>query len=952
MNAKAQAKAAKAFAAKWAGRGDEKSETHSFWLELLHDIFGEETPTDWIRFEVPVKIKHTVAEGEKTTTRFIDAMIPSTQIVIEQKSLGIDLKKPAAQSGGDNLTAFEQAKRYADSLPTSQKPRWIVVCNFAEFHSHDMEKPNDAPQIVRLEALPKEYSRLQFLVDKSAAPKPPEEKISLDAGKIVGRLYDALKRQYKDPESRHAKESLNKLCVRLVFCLYAEDAGIFDHHNMFHDYLATFQPQNVRLALIELFKALSTPEAGRDPYMNDNLAAFPYVNGGLFEDENIEIPNFTDEILDILLNHASDDFDWSQISPPIFGALFESTLSGDVRRAGGMHYTSRENIHKVIDPLFLDDLKAEFEKIKAGKRPNVKRKDLLAFQKKLASLVFLDPAAGSGNFLTETYLSLRRMENEILKELLAIRASTDKDKSEKSSFLYLTDGDDAPIQVSIKQFYGIEINGYAVAVAQTALWIAESQMMKETEEAIGEDLAFLPLKSNPNIIEGNALTLDWESIVPKYKLNYIMGNPPFVANTVRVSGKDAHSAAMLDEAQKKDRLALFGKAGGILDYVACWYKKASLFMESTKVRAAFVSTNSITQGQQVAPLWKPLFNSGVKINFAHQTFKWNAETTDMATVFVVIIGFSYVDDGESYLFSGESKKIVPHINAYLMSAEDVFVEKRSKPLSEVTAMLLGGKATDNNNLILTEKEKNALLQREPQSEKFLRPYMMGADFIDRTTRYCLWLVNAEPSEIKKCPSIAKRVEAVREFRLKSTKAATRKKADTPMLFDEIKECFSPYIAIPQVSSGSRKYIPIDYLQPKTIAGNMLYMVQDASLYHFGVLTSNVHMAWQNVVCSKYGPSYRYSNTLAYNNFPWPSPTDAQKARIEETAQMILDARNLYPKSTFADLYDTAMMPPELRKAHEANDKAVMAAYGFKASMAEPEIVAELLERYRQLCCRE
>ena len=959
MKEREQKAAAKQFAETWKGRGYEKGETHSFWLSLLRDVYGVAYPESFIFFEEQVDLSHK---------SFIDASIPETHVMIEQKSLGKDLSKPIKQSDGTTLTPYQQAKRYAAELPYSKRPRWIVASNFAEFRVYDMETPQAEPEIIKLENLEKEYYRLQFLVNVRSRDAKKEMEISLAAGEIVGKLYDALLSQYKDPTNEDSLKSLNKLCVRLVFCLYAEDAGIFGTRNMFHDYLKSFRDENVRDGLIALFKVLATPTEERDPYIKESLAAFPYVNGGLFEDEKIEIPNFTDEILDLLLQHASEDFDWSGISPTIFGAVFESTLNPETRRAGGMHYTSIENIHKVIDPLFLDELKKELEEIKETKQPKTRKQKLKDFQGKLASLTFLDPASGSGNFLTETYISLRRLENEALKEQLGVE-------------IVLGELDN-PIQVSIGQFYGIEINDFAVTVAKTALWIAEAQMMAETESIVHMNLDFLPLKSYANIVEGNALTLDWESVVPRDKVDYIMGNPPFVANTVRVSGKDAHSAAMLGETQKKERFALFGKAGGVLDYVACWYKKAALFMafpsgeggarrasdevsqtsaktsptgfagppspEGRAIRAAFVSTNSITQGQQVAPLWKPLFDSGIKINFAHQTFKWNAETTDMATVFVVIIGFSYFDDGKAYLFSGENKKIVPHINAYLMNADDVFVEKRGKPLADVPIMQNGGKSSDGNHLIISSEERDELLASEPAAQKFIRPYMMGADFIHRTTRYCLWLVGAEPSDIRKCPSVTKRIDNVRTFRLKSTKAATRKKADTPTLFDEVRECNTNYIAIPKVSSGGRKYIPMDYLSPEIIPGDMLFMVQDASLYHFGVLTSNVHMAWQNVVCSKYGPSYRYSNTLAYNNFPWPSPTDMQKSRIEETAQMILDARELYPKSTFADLYDETTMPPELRKAHQANDRAVMAAYGFDLKISEAECVAKLLEMYQVL----
>jgi len=748
-----QKTAAKKFAEYWKDRGYEKGESQKFWIDLLEHVYGVEDITEFITFEDQVRLDHT---------SFIDGFIPSTHVLIEQKGLGKDLRKGIKQSDGSVLSPFQQAKRYAAELPYSQRPRWIVTCNFAEFLVYDMEKPNGEPEQILLKDLPKEYYRLQFLVNTGNEHIKKEMEVSLQAGELVGKLYNAILKQYKHPDSPESLKSLNMLCVRLVFCLYAEDAGIFGKHGMFHDYLRQFDVKNVRKALIELFKILDTTEDKRDPYDETMLSEFPYVNGGLFRDEDIEIPNFNDEILDLLLNKASEDFDWSLISPTIFGAVFESTLNPETRRSGGMHYTSIENIHKVIDPLFLDELRAEFVTIKEAKQANVRKTKLEEFQKKLASLKFLDPACGSGNFLTETYISLRRLENEILYEL-------------NQGQMMFGDGDFSPIQVSIGQFYGIEINDFAVTVAKTALWIAESQMMKETEEIVQMSLDFLPLKSYANIIEGNALRVDWESVVPKAELNYIMGNPPFVANSGRVSAKESSVKAMMSVDQKEEKQALFGKSGGVLDYVACWYKKAAIYMKNTNVKAAFVSTNSICQGEQVAPLWKPLCQDGICINFAHRSFKWKSEASKKATVFVVIVGFSYNKTESNYLYDNESLKIVKHINAYLVEAEDVFIEKRNKPLCDAATMHRGSQPTDDGNFIFTETEYLDFIKQYPTAVHMFRKFMMGKDFIDRKPRYCLWLVDTSPSELKKYPPILKRISAIREFRSNSTKEATRKK---------------------------------------------------------------------------------------------------------------------------------------------------------------------------------
>lgn len=917
-----QRAAAKHFAEVWKGRGYEKGDSQKFWLQLLGEVYGVEHPAQFIEFEEQVHLDHT---------SFIDGTIPSTRVLIEQKGLGKNLKKPIKQSDGTLLTPFQQAKRYITELPLSQHPRWVVTCNFSTFYIYDMERPGGEPEIVELENLPQEYYRLQFLVDTGSEHLKREMEVSIAAGDIVGLLYDAFSKQYVDPESEHAQKSLNVLCVRLVFCLYAEDAGLFGRHGIFLDYMSQFDTVHSRKALIELFAVLDTPPEERDPYLEPALKAFPYVNGGLFADEKIEIPQFTDEIRDLLLNRASADFDWSEISPTIFGAVFESTLNPETRRKGGMHYTSIENIHKVIDPLFLDGLRDEFTKLCEIAVEKTRERKLREFQEKIASLQFLDPACGSGNFLTETYLSLRRLENDILRILTYGQIS-------------FGDAIHSPIQVSIRQFYGIEINDFAVTVAKTALWIAESQMMKETEEIVRVPLDFLPLKTYTNIIEGNALRMDWESVVPKSKLSYIMGNPPFIGYSLQ------------SKEQKSDILSIYVdekgkpyKTAGKIDYVSGWYFKAAQLMQGTGIRTAFVSTNSITQGEQVAGAWKPLYDRfNIHIDFAHRTFIWDSEASIKAHVHCVIVGFSQVaNPNQKKLYTSDRVQLVDNINAYLVNAEDVFIEARQTPLCNVPILQNGGKPTEGGFLILSEDEKDALIKSEPLAESFVRPYMMGKDFIDRKPRYCLWMVGVDPMILKKCPEVLKRIEQVREYRLKSPKAATKKKAETPMLFDEVRECTTDYVAIPKVSSERRRYVPIEYLSAKIIPGDKLFMMPGASLYELGILTSNVHMAWMRAVCGRLKSDYSYSNTIVYNNFPWPDPTDAQKAKIEQTAQAILDARALYPESSLADLYDELTMPPELRKAHQNNDRAVMQAYGLSVKdTTESSCVAELMKLYQ------
>ena len=924
MNDLQRKKAAKAFAEYWKDKGYEKGESQPFWLSLLRDVLGVEHPEQYIKFEDQVKLDHT---------GFIDGFIDATHVMIEQKGVEKDLRKPIKQSDGTPLTPFQQAKRYSAELPYSQRPRWIITCNFKEFLIYDMEKPTGEPESILLSELEKESYRLQFLVEEKDELLHREEQISLQAGALVGRLYEAILNQYVDKTNEKTLHSFNILCVRLVFCLYAEDAGIFGDHLKFHNYLKSFAVKDVRRALIDLFHVLDTKVEARDPYMDEELAAFPYVNGGLFGDEkNIEIPNFTQEIVDLLLRKASEDFDWSQISPTIFGAVFESTLNPETRRSGGMHYTSIENIHKVIDPLFLDDLREELETVKAIKVPKTRENRLKEYRGKLASLTFFDPACGSGNFLTETYISLRRLEND------ALRAEIDAGQVEGQIALGF-EGKETPIQMSIGQFYGIEINDFAVTVAKTALWIAESQMMKETEEILQTNLDFLPLKSYANIIEGNALRIDWETVVPKDKLDYIMGNPPFVGYTYQT-------------AEQKDDLQMSMKGvGKNLDYVAGWYFKASALMEETCIRTAFVSTNSITQGEQVAGVWKPLYDRfDIHIDFAYRTFRWDSEANIKAHVHCVIVGFSCKSNPkQKQLYSSDRPILVENINAYLLDAPNVFIEKRNRPLVDAPPMCKGSQPTDGGNLILSVNEMEDLLEREPQAVSYVRKFVGAEEFINNKHRYCLWLEQASPNIIKKSLGIKDRVEKVREMRLASSKLATREWANYPTLFTENRQPTSTYIIVPSVSSENRKYVPMGFVTPDIVASNLVLIIPDANLYHFGVLTSNVHMAWMRAVCGRLKSDYRYSNTIVYNNFPWCSPTAEQKAKIEQTAQAILDARALYPDCSLADLYDEVAMPPELRKAHQANDKAVMQAYGFDVkTMTESTCVAELMKMYQEL----
>lgn len=923
-----QKEAARRFARAWKDRGDERRDCSKFWLQLLSEVFRIEDPFRLIDFEKPVKME--------SSTRFIDAYIPATRVLIEQKGVDVDLSRKYVQSGGDELSPFEQARRYDQWMLPDEHPLWIVVCNFRSFEVHDMRRPFDAPEVVLLENLADEYMRLSFITDAHRLHVQREQKVSMDAGEIVGRIYDALEAQYVNPDDESARHSLNVLCTRFVFCLYAEDAGIFGK-DQFHDYLEGIAAEDMRDAVLKLFDVLDTPEQERSPYLKASLRAFPYTNGGLFRDRDIEVPMFTDEIKEVLVTNASSGFDWSAISPTIFGAVFESTLNPETRRGNGIHYTSIENIHKVIDPLFLDDLKQEFLSLKDA-RPVGGRRDrelewrrrMVAFQERLAALKFLDPACGSGNFLTETYLSLRRIENGIIRELC-----------DGNMVLGM---DDELIRVQISQFYGIEVNDFAADVARTALWISESQMMEETRNIVQRDMDFLPLKSNSNIRTGNALLVDWNDVVPASELNYIMGNPPFVG------------ASMMSSDQKKEAVAIYGdlKLSNSIDYVGAWYHLCGRAMCSNpSIRAALVSTNSITQGEQVTPLWQPLFDRyGIHIDFAYRTFIWDSETHDKAHVHVVIIGFSRGPFSSGIIFDGGSATAVSSISPYLVEGGRITVSSRGRPLCDVPAMTKGNQPTDGGNLILSVEERDRLLADDPSVAPFVRRYIGARDFINgNEERYCLWLKDVPPHLYAGNPEIRRRLSEVRRLRLESTAEPTRRSADTPYKFFSTPQTDTSYLIIPRVSSCRRPYIPIGMMDGKDIAADSCSIVLDAKLYHFAVLSSSVHMAWVKVVGGRLKSDFRYSGNVVYNCFPWPFPSDVQMRSIESTARSVLEVRASYPDSSLAVLYDDLTMPAELRKAHRANDAAVMEAYGFRSDMTESDVVAELFRLYGELVSR-
>lgn len=906
-------KSRKTFVETWKGRGYEKGETQQFWLSLLTNVLGYEH-NDTVLFE------HHVSTGG-----YIDVWIRQSDVMIEQKGIEIDLDK-AEMRQGELKTPLQQVQDYAASLPLTEQPKYFITCNFKSFRVYDRSKYGDKELVnnafeFALEDLVEHPEYLGCIVDPGNSRLRKEQEVSEQAGRLIGELYDMLRSQYHDPDSDEAKHSLNVLCVRLVFCLFCEDAGLFGEPDAFANYLTRVDPTNIRIKLQHLFENLDKPRAERDEY-DEDIKVFPYVNGGLFK-EKVIIPNFTQEIKDFLLNKVALPVNWSNISPTIFGGIFESTLNPETRRKGGMHYTSPENIHKVIDPLFLDDLKAEFDAIRTDEELSVikRRNRYRKFHEKLCSLVFFDPACGSGNFLTETFICLKRLEYAVLKEY----------KSKQMSLFDSSVEGEVELRIKLDQFYGIEINDFAVSVAETALWISRLKANKDYMLLLDLDEKDFPLDDRANIICENALRFDWNDLVEPSRVSYIMGNPPFV-------GYD-----MVTKEQKEELWNVFGKKTTFLDYVGGWYKLAADYMQGTSIRTAFVSTNSITQGTQVEVLWPSIIDN-IYINFAYKTFVWDSEANEKAHVHCVIIGFSCTDDARKTIYNGAEITTASNINPYLFDGPNIIVYQRSSPICNVNKLVLGNMAKDGGGLVVTEEDYLALSEKEKQ---YLKLYVGAVEYINNKKRYCIWLPEY-PEKATLPKFILDRIELVREFRLESKKDNTREWAQKPYRFVEIRQPQDNYLIIPRTSSQNRAYIPIGFMSPDVIVSDACTIMPNASRYDFGVVISQIHMVWMRTVAGRLKSDYRYSSNMVYNTFPWPTPTEDQKATIEQTAQGILDARALYPDKSLADLYDPDKMPVELRIAHEANDKAVMDAYGFARDMGEPEIVAELMKMYQEL----
>lgn len=910
----------KEFVERWQkAEGNEDREAKSFITEFLEDVLGIDNRSRVVDFERRVK-------GRK-----IDAFYEDMGILIEAKSRKPGILDEQRNNGKYGFeTPYQQAKWYANELPSSIHPRWIIVTDFDEFRIHDLdqESPERDYVSVKLEDLPEQAYLFDFFFDRSQSRLIKEKELSVEAGEIVGKLYDAFAKQYKNlDESKEEQRSLNVLIVRLVFLLYAEDAGLFNEHQAFYKYMKGFNAEQSRVALIDLFKILDTPEEGRDPYASEALLEFPYVNGSLFADESIIVPQFTEDLRVELLLNASRGFDWKDISPTIFGAVFESTLNPETRRAGGMHYTSIENIHKVIDPLFLDDLKTELAKIEGEK---VERKRLFAlreFQKKLASLNILDPACGSGNFLTESYIQLRRLENRVLENIQGEgQASMD------------FGGELDPIKVSIKQFYGIEINDFAVSVAKTALWIAESQMLTETQDIVQRYIDYFPLTTNAHIVEGNALRMDWNDVLPASECSYIIGNPPFIGSSLRTAKQTEDMDAIAFASRKK-----WGKA----DYCAAWYyMTAQMMLQNALIKAALVSTNSICQGEQVEPIWQHLFEIGIEIDFAWETFIWDSEASDKAHVHCIIVGFSMTHPTIKRLFDSEgAMSEVNNINGYLSPAPSVFIRSRGKAVDDQhKKMTQGSKPVDGGNLILDANERDIFLKQNPQLENYLLPYIGAREFINGKTRYVFWLKELGDKSYGLSPELDHRLELVSETRSKSPTKEFQDYADRPWLFVQDRQPETSYLVIPETTSGRRMYVPFGFNSPEIIASNKLMVAPGATLYDFGLLSSLFHAAWMRVVSGRLKSDYAYEPGV-YNNMVYPDATPDQKGAIEQAAQEVLDARDMHPGWSLAQLYDPDKMPADLLAAHKQLDKAVEDAYGVDFDGEEEKIVAHLFKLY-------
>lgn len=889
-----------AFSKEWKDETSEKAASQSFWNGFFY-VFGLER-RKVTSFEKKVKIL-----GDKSG--YIDLFWPG-KLIVEQKSRGKDLEK-----------AFQQALDYTQNLKKKEFPEYIIVSDFAGFKLYDLEK-NEEHEFA-LEDLHKNVELLGFIAGYEKHVIKDQDPVNIYAAEMMGKLHDKMK------EVGYEGHPLEIYLVRLLFCLFAEDTGIFERQQ-FSEYIeekTSEDGSDLAHHLNSLFYVLNTPDNKRLKNLDEQLAAFPYVNGKLFE-EMLPPAGFDSAMRKTLLECC--DLDWSRISPAIFGSLFQSIMNKDERRNLGAHYTSEKNILKLIKPLFLDELWEEFEKVKRNKNR------LFEFHKKLRQLNFLDPACGCGNFLVIAYRELRLLELAVLK--------ASRDSRQQMWDIH------SMIQLDVDQFYGIEIEEFPAQIAQVAMWLMDHQMNMMVSKEFGMYFARIPLKSTANIVCDNALRIDWNDVIPAERLSYIMGNPPFV-------GKSLQSAA-----QKLDMAFAFENKVKIstLDFVSAWYyKSAKMMQQNIEISAALVSTNSITQGEQVPNLWKILFDEGISIFFAHRTFQWNSEARGKAAVHCVIVGFSKEEISPKYIFEYEDIKGEPHliqaknINPYLVDAPNIVLENRRRPICEVSLMVYGSKPADGGNLLLKEEEKYELIEKEPLSEKFIKSFLNAEEFLHNVKRYCLWLVDCSPNELKQMPLVLERAQKVRNMRSNSTKKATRELALFPTIFAEIRQTRKKYMLVPRHSSENRRYIPVGYFNSNVICGDANFQVPDATLYDFAIFNSLIHNSWMRTVCGRIKSDYRYSNTIVYNNFPWPeNPTDKQKEKIEKCAQAVLDARAEFPDASLADLYDPLTMPPVLIKAHHALDKAVDAAYGKTNFKTEAERVAFLFELYEKYLSNE
>ena len=869
-----------AFSKRWKDAKNEEAQAQSFLTDFLR-VFGIDDPEDIGDFEYKVPLK-------SGRTGYIDYVWKS-KIAIEMKSRGKNLDE-----------AYHQLQAYMQSLPSEEIPDLWLVSDFENMRLYRRSsnqiinfKTKDLRKNIRLFADIAGYETERVSEDKI--------QVNVKAAEKMAKLHNGLK------SFGYEGHNLEVYLVRLLFCMFADDTGIFTKDS-FYNYIEQSKEDGSDLSfrIFNLFDILNADEDTRKkrPHLIETYNLFRYINGALFENP-LPPADFDSKMRGILLDCIN--FDWAEISPAIFGAMFQGVMDEKQRREMGAHYTSEENIIKLINPLFMDELWVEFDRVKTNE------KALDAFHSKIAKLKFLDPACGCGNFLIITYRELRALELEILR----MKNATNQLILDISELL----------KVNVEQFYGIEYENFPCRIAQVGMWLIDHQMNMRVSDEFGIYHARLPLTQSATIVHGNALRIDWADVVPKFELSYILGNPPFLG------------ARMMSAIQKDELNIVFGKLKNIgnLDYVTAWYKKASDMMKNTRMRSAFVSTNSISQGEQPTILWKPLMEEGVYINFGVPTFKWHNEAKGKAAVYCVMIGFSF-------------QKTVPNINQYLIEAPTVFIEKRATPLFDVPAMTKGNQPTDGGHFFLNATEYKEFIKKEPNAQKFIKKVYGSVEYINNIERYCLWLVDAEPAELKDLPFVMERIKKIQELRLKSPKKATQDSASTPTLFQEIRHTESNYIIVPSVSSENRNYIPFGFVSSDIIVTNLVFMIPNASLYHFGILTSNVHNAWSRAVCGRIGMSYRYSNTIVYNNFPWPQVSDKQNSEIEKLAQAVLDAREKYPTSSLADLYDPLTMPSDLLKAHRSLDSAVMKLYGFpvKKDFTEADCVAALMEMYQKL----